>query len=153
MPTQNLYRFEIAEIMHQHYRHVLPSVLNRFFPSVHHLTRSKVSTKIISTKIFNNRCRQAIKHEETKIWNAITYQLRKQFYSKFKYKYKKMLILAWHLLFFLIILKWRIFVRWLLDLNTLNGLLSGYVHVLLMFLFFSVFVFFLYSENKLTWYF
>ena len=91
-----LYKFEIAKLMHQHSKQNLPPTISNLFKplsNIHNRIIRSVSLNHIYVENFSTlRCRRSIKYQGAKIWNAIPLELRDQSYRNFKLNYKKILL-------------------------------------------------------------
>ena len=91
-----LYKFEIAKLMHQHsWQNLPPTISNLFKPlsNIHNRITRSVSLNHIDVEKFSTlRCQRSIKYQGAKIWNAIPLELRDQSYRNFKLNYKKILL-------------------------------------------------------------
>ena len=91
-----LYKFEIAKLMHQHSKQNLPPAISNLFKplsNIHNrITRSVSLNHIYVEKFSTLRCQRSIKYQGAKIWNAIPLELRDQSYKNFKLNYKKILL-------------------------------------------------------------
>ena len=86
-----LYKFEIAKLMHQHSKQNLPPTISNLFKplsNIHNrITRSVSLNHIYVEKFSTLRCQRSIKYQGAKIWNAIPLELRDQSYRNFKLNY------------------------------------------------------------------
>ena len=91
-----LYKFEIAKLMHQHSKQNLPPTISNLFKplsNIHNRITTSVSLNHIYVEKFSTlRCQRSIKYQGAKIWNAIPLELRDQSYRNFKLNYKKILL-------------------------------------------------------------
>ena len=92
LKSPDSYIYEIAKIMHQHSRKVLPDYFYSFFTTTrqnhNRPTRSHSNNTIYLSKFSMSRCQRSIKFQETKIWNSIPIELQNQSFHKFKFNFK-----------------------------------------------------------------
>ena len=88
----DLYIYEIAKIMHQHSRKVLPDYLSSFFTTTRQIhnrpTRAHSNNTLYLPKFSTSR----FQFQGTKIWNSIPIELQNQSFHKFKFNFKSFLL-------------------------------------------------------------
>ena len=91
-----LYEFEIAKLMHQHSRGMLPSIFNSLFQKLSNKhtrqTRATTNHNLHILKYSTNRSQKSIKYQGDKLWNSLSVELRNQSFSKLKLNYKLILL-------------------------------------------------------------
>ena len=96
LKISELYKFEIAKLMHQHSKQNLPPTISNLFKplsNIHNRITRSVSLNHIYVENFSTlRCQRSIKYQGAKIWNAIPLKLRDQSNRNFKLNYKKILL-------------------------------------------------------------
>jgi len=96
LKINELYKLETAKIMYQHSINLLPSCFFIFFHNVNsghnRNTRSQTLNTLHPPKYSTLRTQKSLKFPGTKIWNAISPELRNQSYNNFKTQFKKQLL-------------------------------------------------------------
>ena len=95
LKIHELSEFEIAKLMHQHSRGMLPSIFYSFFQKLSNKhtrqTRATTNHNLHTPKYSTNRSQKAVKYQGAKLWNSLSVELRNQSFSKFKQNYKLIL--------------------------------------------------------------
>ena len=80
LKIHQLYEFEIAKLMHQHSRNMLPSIFNSLFQKLSnkHTRQTKTTTNhnIRIPRYSTKRSQKSIKYQEAKLWNSLPVKLR-----------------------------------------------------------------------------
>ena len=97
LKLDNLYKFEIAKLMHQLVNNKLPPQFFLFFTPikvVHTRTTSLASKEhgLYIPRFRTKRLQNSFKYQGVKIWNLIPENLQKLPFNRFKIKYKKYLL-------------------------------------------------------------
>ena len=87
LKLSDLYTYETAKIMHQHFNKALPLSLSSLFNKISAIhsrqTRSNVKDNLYIPKFSTNRCQKSFRYQGTKIWNSIPADIKKQSFAKF----------------------------------------------------------------------
>ena len=85
LKISDMYKFELAKLMHQYYRYSLPSTFFQKVSSIHNRnTRMHSQNMLYLPKFSTLRTQKSIKYQGTKIWNSISIDLRNLPFNKFK---------------------------------------------------------------------
>ena len=91
-----LYTYEIAKLMHQYSRNMLPPCFSTFFTSLSEIhdrqSRSKSQNNLYLPKFSTCRCQRSLRFQGVKIWNSLSPDLKKQSHKKFKISLKNPLL-------------------------------------------------------------
>ena len=92
----DLYTYEIAKLMHQHSKNMLPTCFSNFFcplSEVHERqTRSTSKNNLCLPKFSTSRCQRSLRYQGVKIWNSLKPNLRNQSVKRFKVSMKNLLL-------------------------------------------------------------
>ena len=102
LKMNELFKFEIAKLMHQHSHNLLPPGISSVFTdlsTIHsRLTRSQTQKSLYLPKFSIQRCPRSIKFQGTKIWNSLSPKFKILSFRKFKSKFKNQLIATYHVI-------------------------------------------------------
>ena len=88
----DLYTYEIAKLMHQYSKNMLPHCFSTFFSSLSKIhdrqSRSKSKNNLYLPKFSTCRCQRSLRFQGVKIWNSLNAHLKKQSHKKFKISLK-----------------------------------------------------------------
>ena len=100
LKINELFKFEIAKLMHQHSHNLLPPGISSLFTvlsTIHsRQTRSQTQKSLYLPKFSTQRCQRSIKFQGTKIWNSFSPEFKILSFRKFKSKFKNLLIATHH---------------------------------------------------------
>ena len=100
LKINELFKFEIAKLIHQHSHNLLPSGISSLFTDLSTIhsrqTRSQTQKSLYSPKFSTQRCQRSIKFQGTKIWNSFSPEFKILSFRKFKSKFKNQLIATYH---------------------------------------------------------
>ena len=100
MKINELFKFEIGKLMHQHSHNLLPPGISSLFTDLSTIhsrqTRSQTQKSLYLPKFSTQRCQRSIKFQGTKIWNSFSPKFKIPSFRKFKYKFKNQLIATYH---------------------------------------------------------
>ena len=93
LKIHELYELEIAKLMHQHSRGMLPSIfyslLQKFSNKHTRQTRATTNHNLHAPRYSTNRSQKSIKYQGAKLWNSLSVELQNLSFSKFKRNYKQ----------------------------------------------------------------
>ena len=96
LKVHQLHEFEIAKLMHQHSRGMIPSIFNSLFQKLSNKhtrqTRATTNHNLHIPRYSTNKSQKSIKYQGSKLWNSLSVELQNQSFSKFKRSYKLILL-------------------------------------------------------------
>ena len=100
LKINELFKFEIGKLMHQHSHNLLLPGISSLFTDLSTIysrqTRSQTQKSLYLPKFSTKRCQRSIKFQGTKIWNSFSPEYKILSFRKFKSKFKNQLIATYH---------------------------------------------------------
>ena len=98
LKLKDLYKYEVAKLMHKNSRKKLPNRLNCHFTPVRaiHLQTTRLALSELNLylpRYRTQKLQKSFKHQGAKIWNSASYELKNLPFDQFKSKYKQYLLL------------------------------------------------------------